>query len=92
MEVMPVLIATVVPTLAGAVFAPIIRNARNGRSWFSWATILVAVASLGGLVLLDSPTMDRVAQGLLHLVPAASLLALVRPTLNRGDPVPGTSA
>jgi hypothetical protein len=85
MTVLPVIVVTVIPTLAGVVLALFLRNARNGRTWFSWVIILAAVASLGALTMLDSPTMDRVAQGLFHLVPPASLLALVRPSLQRAD-------
>jgi ABC-type sugar transport system permease subunit len=81
MTLVPVIVSTAVPTALGVIFALLLRNARRGRTWFSWITVLLAAASLGSLVLLDSPTLHRAAQGLFHLVPAASLVALVSPSL-----------
>lgn len=81
MTVIVVVVATVVASLLVVVLALLLRNARNGRTWFSWITILAAFASLGALLTLDSPTLDRAAQGLFHLTTAASLVALVSPSL-----------
>jgi uncharacterized protein HemY len=81
MTLVPVIVSTAVPALLGVIVALLLRNARKGRAWFSWGTILLAVASLGALVLLDSSTFHRAAQGLFHLVPAVSLVSLVSPTL-----------
>jgi hypothetical protein len=83
MTVVPAVVATVIASLGGVAFALLLRNARNGRTWFSWVTVLVAIASLSALTTLDSPIIDRAAQGLFHLVPAASLLALVGSSLKR---------
>ena len=43
--------------------------------------VLAAFLSLLTLMSLDSSTMDRVFQGVMHLVPAAAFVALVSPTL-----------
>lgn len=82
MTLPPVLIATSVPSLV-AVLGAFILNRMTGkaRTVFSSVVVLLAFLSLLALLSLDSSTIDRVFQGILHLVPAATLVALVSPTL-----------
>ena len=82
MTLVPVLLATFVPTAIAVVVAIILNRATGkARTVFSTVVVLVAFLSLLALTSLDSPTVDRIFQGVLHLVPAAALVALVSPTL-----------
>lgn len=82
MSLPPVLIFTAVPTLIAVVAALILnRSTRRARKIFSSVVVLLAFLSLLALLSLDSSTIDRLLQGLMHLVPAAALVALVSPTL-----------
>lgn len=82
MSLPPVLLLTAVPSLI-AVVAALILNRFTGkaRTVFSGIVVLVAFLSLLTLLSLDSSTIDRVFQSVMHLVPAATLVALVSPTL-----------
>jgi len=82
MTLPPVLVFTALPALVTVVFAVILnRSTAKARTVFSSVVVLVAFLSLLALLTLDSPTIDRVSQGLMHLVPAAALVALVSPVL-----------
>ncbi len=77
-----VLLFTFVPTAVAVLMAMILnRVTGKARTVFSSVVVLLAFLSLLMLLTLDSPTVDRVFQGTLHLVPAAALVALVSPTL-----------
>ena len=82
MTLPPVLLFTFVPTALGVVLAMVLnRVTGKARTVFSSAVVLLGFISLLTLLTLDSSTVDRVFQGVMHLVPAASLVALVSPTL-----------
>lgn len=82
MTLPPVLLLSFVPTALAVVAAMVVnRMTGKARTIFSGVVVLLAFLSLLGLLTLDSPTVDRVFQGVLHLVPAAALVALVSPTL-----------
>jgi hypothetical protein len=82
MTLPPVLLATAVPSSIAVVVALILdRVTGKARTVFSSLVVLVSFLSLLTLLSLDSPTVDRVFQGVMHLVPAAALVALVSPTL-----------
>ncbi len=88
----PVVVVTVVPSLMAIVVAVVLnRVTGRARAAFSAVAVLVAFLSLLMLLSLDSSPMDRVFQGLMHLVPAAAFVALVSPTL-RSDKTPGRKA
>ena len=77
-----VLLITFVPTALAVALAMILnRVTGKARTVFSGIVVLVAFLSLLSLLTLDSPTIDRVFQGILHLAPAAAVVALVSPTL-----------
>jgi uncharacterized protein DUF6069 len=77
-----VLLITFVPTaLAVGLAMTLNRFTAKARIVFSGVVVLVAFLSLLMLLTLDSPTVDRVFQGTLHLAPAAAMVALVSPTL-----------
>jgi hypothetical protein len=77
-----VLLITFVPTALAVALAMILnRVTGKARTVFSSVVVLLAFLSLLMLMTLDSSTVDRVFQGVLHLVPAAALVALVSPTL-----------
>ena len=82
MTLPPVLLLSFVPT-ALAVVGALILNKMTGkaRTVFSSVVVLLGFLSLLMLLPLDSSTVDRVFQGVMHLVPAAALVALVSPTL-----------
>ena len=83
MTLLPVLFLTTVLTLLAVVLALLLdRFTDKPRSIFSAVVVLGAFLSLLALISLDSSMMDRIFQGVLHLVPAASLVALVGPTLD----------
>ena len=78
----PVVVVTALPSLMALVVAVVLnRVTAKARVFFSAVVVLVAFVSLPMLTALDSSTMDRVFQGVMHLVPAAALVALVSPTL-----------
>ena len=82
MTVLPVLVLTAVPTSAAVWLALVLdRVSGKARTIFSSVVVLGSFLSLLLLVNLDSSTMDRIYQGVLHLVPAMALVALVSPTL-----------
>ena len=82
MTLPPVLLLTFVPTALGVVLALILdRVTGKARTIFSSVVVLLGFLSLLTLLMLDSSPIDRVFQGIMHLVPAASLVALVSPTL-----------
>lgn len=82
MTLPPLLLLTFVPTAIAVLLAMLLnRVTSKARTVFSSAVVLVAFLSLLTLLLLDSSNVDRVFQGILHLVPAATLVALVSPTL-----------
>jgi hypothetical protein len=82
MSLIAVLINTTVPGLVAILFAMILnRFTGKARVIFSSVVVLVAFLSLLALLPLDNSTIDRVFQGVMHLVPAATLVALVSPTL-----------
>ena len=82
MTLPPVLLLTFVPTALGVVLAIVLnRVTGKARTVFSSTVVLLGFLSLLTLLTLDSSTVDRVFQGVMHLVPAASLVALVSPTL-----------
>ena len=82
MTLPPVLLLTAVPTLIAVVLALVLdRFTDKPKSIFSAVVVLGAFLSLLTLISLDSSMTDRVFQGVLHLVPAAALVALVGPTL-----------
>lgn len=82
MTLPPVLLATAVPSSIAVVGAFILnRITGKARTAFSSVVVLLAFLSLLALLSLDSSTIDRVFQGVMHLVPAAALVALVSPTL-----------
>jgi hypothetical protein len=82
MTLPPVLLFTFVSTALAVVLAMILnRVTGRARTVFSSVVVLLGFLSLLTLLTLDSPTVDRVFQGIMHLVPAASLVALVSPTL-----------
>ena len=72
----PVVVVTGVPSLMALVVAVVLdRVTANARVVFSGVVVLVAFLSLLMLTTLDSSTMDRVFQGVMHLVPAAAFVA-----------------
>jgi hypothetical protein len=82
MTLAPVLLATFVPSALAVVLALVLNRATGkARTAFSSIVVLLAFLGLLGLLALDSSTVDRVFQGVMHLVPAAALVALVSPTL-----------
>ena len=82
MTLPPVLILTAVPSLIAVILAIVLdRSTGKARTIFSNVVVLGAVLSLLTLMSLDSPTTDRIFQGVMHLVPAAALVALVGPSL-----------
>jgi hypothetical protein len=82
MTLAPVLLATFVPSALAVVLALVLNRATGkARTAFSSVVVLLAFLGLLGLLALDSSTVDRVFQGVMHLVPAAALVALVSPTL-----------
>ena len=82
MTVLPVLVLTAVPTSAAVWMALVLdRTTSKARPIFSSVVVLAAFLSLLLLISLDSSTMDRIYKGVLHLVPAVALVALVSPTL-----------
>ena len=82
MTLPPVLLFTFVATALAVVLAMILnRVTAKARTVFSSVVVLVGFLSLLTLLSLDSSTVDRVFQGVMHLVPAAALVALVSPTL-----------
>jgi hypothetical protein len=82
MTLAPVLVFTAVPSVLAVVFAVILnRSTAKARTVFSSVVVLLAFLSLLAVLTLDSPPIDRVYQGLMHLVPAAALVALVSPVL-----------
>lgn len=82
MTLPPVLLFSFAPT-AVAVGGAMLLNRMTGkaRTVFSAVVVLVAFLSLLALTTLDTSTVDRVFQGVMHLVPVAALVALVSPTL-----------
>jgi hypothetical protein len=82
MTLPPVLLLTFVPS-AIAVVGAMILNRMTGKARTVFSSVVVPLAFLSLLMLLplDSSTVDRVFQGVMHLVPAAALVALVSPTL-----------
>ena len=82
MTLPPVLLLSSVPA-ALAVVGALVLNKMTGkaRTVFSSVVVLLGFLSLLMLLPLDSSTVDRVFQGVMHLVPAAALVALVSPTL-----------
>lgn len=82
MTLPPVLLLTFVPTALAGVGAMILNKMTSkARTVFSSVVVLLGFLSLLMLLPPDSSTIDRVFQGVLHLVPAAALVALVSPTL-----------
>ena len=82
MTLVPVLVFTAVPSVLLVVLAVILnRSTAKARTVFSSVVVLVAFLSLLAVLTLDSPRIDRVWQGLMHLVPAAALVAMVSPVL-----------
>lgn len=82
MTLPPVLLLTFVPTALAVVGAMILNKMTSkARTVFSSVVVLLGFLSLLMLLPPDSSTIDRVFQGVLHLVPAAALVALVSPTL-----------
>jgi hypothetical protein len=82
MTLPPVLLFTFVSTALAVLLAMILnRMTGRARTVFSSFVVLLGFLSLLTLLTLDSPTDDRVFQGIMHLVPAAALVALVSPTL-----------
>jgi hypothetical protein len=80
MTLAPVLLATFVPSALAVVLALVLNRATGkARTAFSSVVVLLAFLGLLGLLALDSSTVDRVFQGVMHLVPAAALV--VSPTL-----------
>ena len=82
MTLPPVLLFTFVPTALGVGLAMVLnRVTGKARTVFSNIVVLAGFLSLLTLLILDTSTVDRVFQGVMHLVPAAALVALVSPTL-----------
>jgi hypothetical protein len=82
MTLPPVLLFTAVPSAIAVGIALILdRTTGKARTVFSSLVVLLAFLSLLTLLSLDSSTVDRIFQGVMHLVPAAALVALVSPTL-----------
>ena len=82
MTLPPLLLLTFVPTALGVVLAMVLDRATGkARTVFSSIVVLAGFLSLLTLLILDTSTVDRVFQGVMHLVPAAALVALVSPTL-----------
>jgi hypothetical protein len=82
MTLPPVLLFTAVPSAIAVGIALILdRTTGKARTVFSSLVVLLAFLSLLTLLSLDSSTVDRIFQGVMHLVPAAALEALVSPTL-----------
>jgi hypothetical protein len=82
MTLPPVLLFTFVAAALAVALAMILnRVTGRARTVYSSVVVLVGFLSLLALLTLDSPTVDRVFQGIMHLVPAAALVALVSPTL-----------
>ncbi len=82
MTLPPVLVITFASTAIAVLLAMTLnRVTRKARIIFSSVVVLFAFLSLLTLLPLDSPSIDRVFQGVMHLVPAAALVALVSPTL-----------
>ncbi|MEX2625095.1 MAG: DUF6069 family protein [Acidimicrobiia bacterium] len=82
MTLVPLLVFTAVPSVLAVVLAVVLnRSNAKARTVFSSVVVLVAFLSLFAVLMLDSPAIDRVWQGLMHLVPAACLVALVSPVL-----------
>ena len=82
MTLPPVLVFSFVPSALAVGGAMVLnRVTGNARIVFSGVVVLVAFLSLLALLTIDTPTVDRIFQGTMHLVPAAALVALVSPTL-----------
>jgi len=82
MTLPPVLLFTAVASAIAVGIALILdRMTGRARTVFSSVVVLLSFLSLLTLLSLDSPTVDRIFQGVMHLVPAAALVALVSPTL-----------
>ena len=82
MTLPPVLLFTAVPSAIAVGIALILdRMTGKARTVFSSVVVLLSFLSLLTLLSLDSSTVDRIFQGVMHLVPAAALVALVSPTL-----------
>ena len=82
MTLTPVLLFTAIPMLIAVVLALVLdRYTDKPRSIFSAVVVLGAFLTLLSLISLDSSMTDRTFQSVLHLVPAAALVALVGPTL-----------
>ena len=76
----PVVVVTALPSLMALVVAVVLnRVTAKARVFFSAVVVLVAFVSLLMLTAPDSSTMDRVFQGVMHLVPAAALVAVGEP-------------
>ena len=82
MTLPPVLLFTAVSSVIAVGIALILdRMTGKARTVFSSVVVLLSFLSLLTLLSLDSSTVDRIFQGVMHLVPAAALVALVSPTL-----------
>ena len=82
MTLPPVLLFTAVPSAIAVGIALVLdRTTGKARTVFSSVVVLLSFLSLLTLLSLDSSTVDRIFQGVMHLVPAAALVALVSPTL-----------
>jgi len=82
MTLPPVLLFTAVPSAIAVGIALILdRMTGKARTVFSSVVVLLSFLSLLTLLSLDSSTVDRIFQGVMHLVPATALVALVSPTL-----------
>ncbi|MGQ0847671.1 MAG: DUF6069 family protein [Actinomycetota bacterium] len=82
MTFLDVVVFSVVPALLAVLLAVfLIRRAGKGKLIFNGLVVLVSFLSLFTLTMLDNSTNDRVFQAVMHLVPAAALVALVGPTL-----------